>query len=326
MKNSFFLIILLLPSVLSAQIKYSVGVGSGLYFTGQSAVYDNSQKYFTGLLKLDYNIKEKDYKAGFDIFALPELYGSDELVRSLKLKIDADYYEAHENFTWGIEFSKKYYLFNSFDVDNTFDIYFVQPSIEWRLTDDIPVKTSVGLAYQDISGGYSQKSDLFYLDNRLFHYFNAFTHLSYGFYLERFGLNSTKTNNGWRIGPIFTFNHLKSFVLNLEFKYLLHTSKLTNKFSHESVIRLMAGKFLLPNLSAFLIADYDWRNISYSDSSDVLPYSLIDSENNIHVRLGYNVSKVTELYLKGGYFNQDYLNNNLSLKGWNIVAGVKFGN
>jgi len=321
-----FILLILFASMLTAQLKYSVGVGTGLFFTDGSQSYTNSQKYFNGQFKLQYDLKGENNKGGFQFLALPEIYGSDDLVRSLKLKIEGNYQEKYGDFTWGINLSKKYYLFNSISLDNTFDIYFVQPFLDWKLAESIPARTTMGIAYQDISGLFEQTSDLVFLENRLFHYFTPYTNLSYGIYLERFALSAKNKNSGWRVGPLFQINHIKSYVFNLQVKFLIHSSELTTGFSSESIIRLLAGTIIFKDFSAFFIADYNWRNFNYNSSDDILPYSLIDSENNIHVKLSYKTAITSELYLRGGYFNQDFLNNNLSLKGWNLIAGFKISN
>lgn len=320
------LLILALACLTNAQLKYSVGVGTGLFFTDGAQSYDNSQKYLNGHFKIQYDLKNKTRKGGFQMFVLPEIYGNNDFVKSLKLKINGNYQEKHGNLTWGINLSKKYYLFNSIGVDNIFDIYFVQPFLDWKLSDDIPVRTTIGIAYQDISGLYEQKSDLIFLENNFFHHFSSYTNLSYGFYLERFALSAQNKNSGFRVGPLFQINHLKNFVFNLQVKFLIHSSELTTDFSNESIIRLLAGKILFKDFSAFLIADYNWRNIKYNSSENILPYSLIDSENNIHIKLSYKTAKTSELFIRGGYFNQDFLNNDLTLKGWNLIAGFKISN
>ena len=323
---SGLLILFLCYNHSSAQFQYSLGVGTGLYFTSETLAYDNSQKFFTGLVKLNYKIKNSFRKASIQAYALPEFYGNDSSVKSLKLKFDANYSEKHDNITWGLNLSKKNYMFDAVGITNDYDIYFLQSFLDWNLTKTMPVKTTVGIAYQDISGTFQQKSDLLFIENRIYHYFTPYTHLSYGLYAERFSLSSSKNNSGWRFGPTFVINHLKHFVFNFYYKFLFHTSEATSDFSSENILRLVAGKFIAENTSAFLIADYSWRNFKYKEESDALPYSLIDTENNIHLKIGYNLSKITELYLKSGYFNQDFLQNNLSLKGWNIIAGFRYGN
>lgn len=317
----FFLII---PSVFS-QIRYQVGLGSGFYFTDHSPFYDNSQNYLAGLLKVNYIIKDERKRASVELFAIPEFFGTDNSVKSLKLKAEAQYSEIHRKLTWGISLLKKNYFYQGLNIKNYFDIYFLHSFINWKI-DKLPVKTSVGFAYQDISGSYSQLSDLLYIDNRFIHSFSSYTNISYGIYIERFSLSSASKNSGWRIGPLFTVNHLRDFVFNLQLKFVIHTSELTNQFSHESILRLVSGKFLTRALSLFVLADYSWRNFKYDPQSEVLPYSLIDSENNIHLKLSYFINNSLEVYLKGGYFNQDFLDRNLSLKGWNILAGFKFSN
>ena len=321
----YLFVILLITSTNFAQFKYNIGLGSGFYFTDQSAVYDNSQNYLTGQLKLNYSIKENFRKASLEVMALPEFFGTGNSVKSLKLKVEAEYSEVLNNISWGVSLLKKNYFYTGLGIKNNFDIYFLHSYIDWKI-DHLPLKTSVGLAYQDISGTYSQLSDLIYLDHRFFHYFSPFTNLNYGIYVERFSLSSSAKNSGWRYGPVFSLNHLRDFVFNLQLRFILHSSEITSKFSHESIIRLIAGKILTRELSLFILADYSWRNLNYNVESDILPYSLIDSENNINLKLTYSLNSSSEIYLKSGYFNQDYLDRDLSLKGWNILAGFKIGN
>ena len=316
---------MLISSTSFAQFKYNVGLGSGFYFTDQKAFYENSQNYFSGQLKLNYTIKENSRKASIEMMALPEFFGTSNTVKSLKLKIEAEYSETYENTSWGLSLLKKNYYYRGLDIRNNFDIYFLHSFLDWKLG-RVPQKTSVGLAYQDISGTYSQISDLIYLDHRFFHFFSPFTNICYGIYVERFSLSSASKNSGWRFGPVLAISHLHDFVFNLQLKFILHSSEITKRFSNESIIRLVAGKFLTDKISLFVLTDYSWRNFNYDSNSEVLPYSLIDSENNINLKLVYSLNRSSEIYLKSGYFNQDFLDRDLSLKGWSVLAGFKIGN
>ena len=106
---------------------------------------------------------------------------------------------------------------------------------------------------------------------------------------------------------------------------LFHISEIVKDLSTEHWIRLLSGKLLSSEWSAFLLVDYNLRNIN-TESDTSLYYSVIDSENHIYLKLAYEPTENLEFSFKAGYFNENYLINNASLEGWNFTLGFSFNN
>lgn len=197
--------------------------------------------------------------------------------------------------------------------------------LDWKLTSDIPIQSIIGFAYQDIKNSITQKADLIFLSNKLFFYLNAYSQFNTGFYVERYVNNQINSYKGFRIGPQLGFNYLKDFILRAEYRLLFHISEIVEDLSTEHWIRLLSGKLLSSEWSAFLLVDYNLRNIN-TESDTSLYYSVIDSENHIYLKLAYEPTENLEFSFKAGYFNENYLINNASLEGWNFTLGFSFNN
>ena len=175
--------------------------------------------------------------------------------------------------------------------------------------------------------------DLFLLDAEINQQAFNGAKVVYGIYTERFFLDDQyKTENinnkGWRIGPHISFDYLKTFLLNFDYRFLFHISEFTKSPSYEHWIRLVAGKLLMENWSVFVLTDYYFRKYTISKNLDdpyISLYTPINQDNRIYLKVAYSFSDILEIYFKTGYFREN-LYNNYFFAGWNILIGFEIGN
>lgn len=268
----------------------------------------------------------------------PEFYRNDKKVNSLKFKAAGSYLRKEENFNWAININRQYNTFSGTSLDIDFDIFSITANSTFFFLEGFPFSANLGYAYQSANTADQQKMDLSFAELKLNQIFSSYFRTGYGFYVEKFLVNGRlsgvdynypKENSGYRIGPELEIFHLKNFIINLQYRFLLHYSDVTKPGSYEHWIRVVAGKILTENFSAFLLVDYYSRNFkaetSLNDKLFIL-YSPLDQENHISFKAGYDISDNLNLYIKTGYFSQNLVYNEYSLKGWNILLGAEFGN
>ena len=319
-------IISLLISFVSvkAQISYHVGVESGYYSSGGTFGDNNNLLLqLNGQLKYIHTTDKTEAKILFE--GTPTFYGTTNTLSAVKLKGEASYIQKFDAFNWGINLIKRNYFYNTDNYNSAIDIYYLQTNVNWRLANNVPVQSTFGLAYQDIDNDVKQKADLVFLDNKFAHRFDLYSQLNYGVYVERYVITNVNKNEGWRLGPQLGFNHLKSFVFKIDYRFLTHFSDITTEFSYEHWVRLLTGKLLSERWSIFLMADYNFRDIKTDPDNSSLAYSLIDSENHVYMKIAFEPAEHIELSMNAGYFNENYFINDALLKGWNLTFGIKYG-
>ncbi len=325
LKCILFFNLILGYNTLDAQISYYIGIESGYYRSnGSFGVNDNILLRLNSQLKYIYKTEKSE--AYIQLEANPQFYGISNSVSVVKLKADVSYAQKFNSFNWGIDLLKRNYFYSSETDHSVFDIYYLQSTFNWRMTESLPIQSIIGFAYQDIDNDIDQKADLIFLDNKLFHQFDLYSQFNYGFYIERYVITNVGKNTGWRLGPQIGFNHLKNFILKVDYRFLTHISNITTDFPYEHWLRLVTGKLLDDKWSFFLMADYNLRKINTELTNSKPAYSLIDSENHIYIKIAYELSPSAELSLRAGYFNENYLINDALLRGWHLTFGIKYNN
>ncbi len=202
--------------------------------------------------------------------------------------------------------------------------------------DNYSINTSFGYAFQDASKDVNQNLDLFFLDLKAFPDYGLYFNIGYGFYIERFKIESNFSlpyvfqtitdNSGWRFGPQISLSYLKDFLVNIDYRFLFHNSNLTANPSYEQWLRVLAGTFITEKISAFLLIDYNWRKFKLVETQydySNLYYNPLNIENNIYAKLAYEINASIETYIKSGYFKYDVISRNYSIAGWDVILGIE---
>jgi len=187
-----------------------------------------------------------------------------------------------------------------------------------------------------IKGNEKYKLDLFFADLKLISPVSSSIKFGYGFYFERFFIRNeidrqniltTNRNDGIRLGPQLNINYIRDFIINIDYRMLVHESDFIEYFSYEHWIRAVAGKIFFNYWSIFLLVDYNSyhfkKNEDYIEGITPL-YTPLNLENRIYLKIAYELSNNFELYTKGGYFKDNLYEDTFSLEGWNALIGIEF--
>lgn len=151
-----------------------------------------------------------------------------------------------------------------------------------------------------------------------------------GTYFERFQLHYlNQTNRGWRYGPQFSFEYRRSCEFKIDYRFLIHSSDITLRFSYEQWLRFLFGRMLRHNLSLFFLLDYSIRDFTVRTQGDLqLLYSPVNQENGYYGRLEYDLptSIPTSIYIKLGYSKNEVIFYDRTLSGFLCLLGFRIKN
>jgi len=118
---------------------------------------------------------------------------------------------------------------------------------------------------------------------------------------------------------------VRNFIFSFDYQFLIHDSDITVYPSYDQWIRIMAGKSIVKNLTAFILIDYYKRDFEYREVNDLtdLLYSPVNAENRIYFELSNTVKTNQKLYLKIGYFDEKLFYRDYSLSGWKGLIGFE---
>lgn len=288
---------------------------------------------FDGLFR--YRYEEDKRNASLSLRVRPEFFTSDNPINSVKIKGEVDYFQVENNFNWGLNISRQKNFFNDILFDFTYDVFVAAGNLTLFARDNFTLNTSAGYAYQTIKGDEEYNLDLYFTDIKMFSPLSNNLKFGYGFYLEKFfvknkidlqNFSSVYKNDGYRAGPQLSINYFRNYVLNIEYRFLLHDSEFIDYFSYEHWIRFVAGKIFFSDWSAFLLVDYNSFFFKKGDNyiEGVTPlYTPLNLENRIYLKMAYDIDSNLEVYAKGGYFKDNLYEDTFTLEGWNVMFGIE---
>src|SRR3972149_7714866 len=335
---AYFLLGLIFTSIPSsfsiAQISWNINTEGGFFNLNN----DGSSKLHDLLFRIDGNLNyfysDNGVSASAKFKVRPEFYGFNNNFKSLKFKASGGYYKKEENINWGINLTGQKDFYQNNITDFNYSVFLLAVNSDWYELLECPISVQLGYAYQTASAKIEQNLDLLFLDAKIFKTLFPNNHSGLGFYIERFTIdnkylskftNSTSTNKGMRYGPQISFNYLENGIVNIECRFLLHSSQVTQYPSYEHWIRFIAGKIFSERWSIFLLADYYNRRFTLKEEEPVesfLIYNPIDNENKINVKLAYEITDGFEVYLKSGYFKENFFDQRFNFKSWNMLLGL----
>ena len=316
-----------------AQLSLRINLEGGYYSSTSQNSAEPGQKDATARLdgEIRYKYKIDNNSLSIKLRARPEIYGLSNNLKILKLRTVGNYYSANNNVNWGFNVIGQRNIYNGRNVNLNFqDFIFMFESLS-KIDMNFSLSSNFGYGYQRVSDDVNQKMNLVFLDAEIVQKMFRNSKLGYGIYSERFFLKNNykienTDNKGWRLGPHISFDYLKSFIVNFDYRYLFHLSDVTQSPSYEHWIRLVAGKLIAENWSVFVLTDYYFRKYTikkYLENLYLYLYTPINEDNRIFLKLAYSISEMTEVYFKAGYFREN-LFNNYSFAGWNFLIGFEF--
>jgi hypothetical protein len=332
-KYLFFICLLVYSQNIYAQLSFRLNLEGGYYRSTSQNPAVSAQKDATARFdgEAAYRYKNDNNIFSLKLRARPEIYGLNNNLKILKLRAAGNYYSGNGNVNWGFNIIGQKNNYSGRNVNLNFqDFIFLFESLT-KIDNDFSLRSNLGYGFQKVSDDINQKMNLVFLDAEVIQQAFRNAKLGYGIYSERFFLNNVykvedTDNKGWRLGPHISFDYLKSFIVNFDYRYLFHISDVTQSPSYEHWIRLVAGKLIDENWSVFVLTDYYFRKYTikkYLENPYLYLYTPINEDNRIFLKLAYSISEITEIYFKAGYFREN-LFNNYSFAGWNFLVGFEF--
>jgi hypothetical protein len=331
----YFFLILFIPSNSFPQLKWNLNGEAGVFKSSGIGIfnYQNLLTRFEGFLKYKFDSPERN--ASLSLRVRPEFYNTEVPVNSIKFKAEGEYYQSEEKFNWGLNVTRQINFFNYESYDLTYDIFTLTGNSVLFFLDNMPVNLNTGYAYQVIKNDEDYNLDLFLIDLTFFNKLVPNLNFGYGIYLEKFFIinnvvsnlgNLDVENNGWRYGPQISLNYIKDFIINIDYKFIIHNSEFTRNLSSEHLVRLVAGKILFADWSAFILVDYNTLSIKKTINyiAGITPlYTPLNLENRIFIKLAYEINNNLEIYSRAGYFKDNLYEDRLTLEGWNAMLGIE---
>lgn len=281
-----------------------------------------------GQLKLNY--AKSTHEASLILNIHPEYLGRKNKTGILKLKADGNYLNLYNTLNWGFSISviKNNYFGDVLSV--RYDIFSFQPFLLTTILDN-PLNIFFGYTYQNINYSGSINYDLVFNETQYTFINERYFTTGVGIYTEKFNIEneydlypSEKVKNqGWRTGPQVYIKYIKDFLISTSYRVLLHYSDAVENTSSEHQVTLVAGKIFLEKYSLFVLADFYFRDFRLKPSAQIndLIYNPINQENKYSLKLAYELSRNTELFIRSGYSreNVDSFTNNIA--GWSFTVG-----
>jgi hypothetical protein len=327
----FFLFI---GQFLFAQVHWFASGEAG-YYNSSGKLLQFEEEILARLnLKGGYSYKSEKNIGKFDCQLLPEIYGFENKLQTTKIGIDGFYSHLGKEFDSTIRIAAYQYFFSDEIADFSYDSFLLNGQLVWPFKPQFSIDARAGIAYRNFNQRNAVSLDIIFSEIDLVFSYNSFTKLTSGLYLEKFELkkridfyfeSANAKNNGTRIGPIVRLNHTKNFVLNIDYQFLLHDSEYTSYPSYDHWLRIIAGKNIIKNLSAFILVDYYQRKFAYQKDENFteLLYSPINFENRIYFKLSNTIKSNQKVFLKIGYFDEKLFYRDYSLSGWKAYIGFE---
>ena len=262
----------------------------------------------------------------------PELYGASLDASAYKLGGEINLGGRFKSYHWQTSISSRNYFYRS---DRFNDVTFSILQIGFRLSRPISTKTTINgffdYFYRNNTEQPRNEVDSYRYSLSGTYRFNQNNAFSIDLAFESFIINRIATfylenqNEGIRIGPALRFNHRSSHLLNLSYELMHHSSDLFDSEYWEHRIHILWGHYLTKKWSAFIFTNYLLRPDQYPDEEMIeLTYTPANNETGYHLKLGYDISKLAEIYVKIGYTKDELLYQNTDLAGWQYLLGMNF--
>lgn len=321
--------------LLPAQIKWNFNTEGGVFRSKSSSLSTSGNLLLRVDGNLNYLYVEDDMSASAKLRVRPEFYGFENAIRSIKYKVTGDYNKKEDNLNWGISLTWQKNDYHTSTTELNYNNFIIVINTDWFEIDDYPAFLQLGYAYQTASENIEQNLDILFFDGKISNTLFPNNSSGLGIYIERFSVinkfmrildDYESINSGWRYGPQISFEYLENIILSFEYRFLLHSSQVTIHPSNEHWLRLLAGKIFSDKWSMFLLADYYNRRFTFKKESPfktLLLYNPLDNVNRVNLKLAYEVDDGFEIYLKSGYFKENFINTQINFDGWNILLGFE---
>jgi len=319
-----------LAVAISAELDLRISGEAGLYRT-QTSLQNSEVNFlsrFSGWLKLQETVNRSAWNLSLQL--KPEFYQGDLSYTVLKFISRGQYSQAKNSWQWGLGFDARKYSYFSINQNSSFDFFKLEGFFSNHFFRKFNFSLIPAYYYRDLT---TQQLDAFSSE---FNFSaisgNKFT-FGLGGYLENFRLSADlfpglatarQSNAGWRYGPEFTLYYLKKIYFSLRYVFLWHHSEITVSPSYEQYLRLFISRKIVKDWMVFFVVDYFWNDIRLQNQQEeMLLYIPFENENHIDLKLEKLIQK--NIFLSGriGYFKDNYILPEFSVKGWQAIIGLE---
>ena len=150
-----------------------------------------------------------------------------------------------------------------------------------------------------------------------------------GIYIERFQIENpqkhSELNEGFRFGPLLSIGLRSNYIATatITYNWLIYDDyPATDRNFH---IVLLTGRYISSNISMFIYTNL-YQGTSAANIPLELIYRPVTDENNLYLKLGYDIKSNSEIYLKFGYQQEELFNSNHTFSGIQLLAGFSLKN
>lgn len=315
-------------------MNWSINSEGGFFNSSQS----NSWQTDNLVLRLDgnfnYNYSKENISAFVKFKIRPEIYGTENSFKALKMKISANYSQQGDNLNWGTNLTAQKNFYKNNMADFSYSIFFLSLFSDLYQFENLTISPKAGYSYQTASENIELNLDFLFVEVSISKSFFKGNSIGAGFYFEKFTIENNyierltdqnNKNSGLRYGPVLSFNYLRQGAFQFEYRFLFHNSQVTKQPSVENWYRLLAGMIIEDYWSVFILADYYDRRFTLKQNDPLqnyLIYNPLDAENKVNLKLAREICESVELYAKAGYFKESYFDSKFDFEGWNILLGI----
>jgi hypothetical protein len=304
------------------------------YYNSSGDFLQSENEILTKLnLKTGYNFKANKNTGKIDFQLHPEIYGFENKLQTIKIALSGFYSHFGKKFDWTFRVAANKYFFSGNIADFSYDSFLLSTEFFYPFKSQINLKAKTGFAYRNFNHRDANTLDMLFAEIDYVYAYNSYLKLGLGLYLEKFDLKNKYNyslsiedkNRGIRFGPIFRFSYARNFIFSVDYQFLIHDSDKTIYPSYDQWLRIIGGKSIIKNISAFILIDYYKRDFEYQEGNDIVDilYSPVNAENRIYLKLSFTVKDNQKLYLKAGYFDEELFYRGFSLSGWKSLIGFE---
>jgi len=325
------IIIIAIPRITLSQFSYKLSLESGIALNSLKLNNNRITNIYKALGSLKYKKNYQNSESSLTLKLRPEILGDN--FTAIKAKAQGNYIYFGENFVSKTFVSFKHFEY-SIDMNrSSISSLNIISGIETDIINNTPALIFLGYAYQIAIFSNELNSDFIYLDSKIRNSLNKYSNISYGIFIENYitknedNFNNTMKSKGWYYGPQVNLNYLKNILINLDYKFLFLTSKELTTSSFEHRINAAGGFRFDEKFSLFLHIDYYHRKTELetinSNSILLLPTK---NENHISFKVNYKLLDNFSVYLKSGYFSENFFSSNDNIDGLNLLLGIEYKN
>jgi len=261
----------------------------------------------------------------------PELYSFTESMSSVKMLASGRFERDFRRWRWSAGGEVRQYTYHNLPADLTLKMYSAFVNLNRQLFPGNLFLMHFSYYRREFANRSNNRLNAPVIRVQLIHRFSKYLRGSAGVYLLWFSIEDQQlqenrgTSDGVQRGPTVSLEYRRKILLNLDYHLLWHVSEQTLSPSYTQRLSFLFGKMLSSKWSLFFLINFSDNRFSLKDHPNLnLLFYPLENENRAHLKLQYDLSTNRALYVKIGYLKDNLVGQNISLSGWQAVAGFRF--